>query len=429
MPRLSRLSSLTLPWRTVRLAVRFAVPLILWFTVGRALRYGIFYAGYRFIDETWVPIVALRFGVLAQLAVTVVMLHIVRDGLSAIRRGDMDENLAPWAAQEEESTFDAMGRALFPFMIFYIAWGWFGQDAREFVSSAEGRGFAEGGLTGQLKGFAILTNLQSHMYIAVAATVIFFVLKSCTEWWVVPRLARIGPLVLAVFELHWTFFGIFTVDQYRGDAGDWLTGRALWAFLSDVFGPAAELWGPFKNAVLGALVWLVIAGVVLGVDSDEVTAVGKGRIGRGLAAVSGIAKPKSPREVLSRELREKWFPAVHGIRLVRRAGWMSFGVFCVLFVGLDVAQEYLRRGVFYLIGPHPIPFWMVRLTPVDLGVDLIHDVLRICLLAAAFDLLVARVSARTAARQARSAPVGQMAGYARQAPLSPACRVAPNRSR
>jgi hypothetical protein len=418
MPRLSRLSALTLPWRTVRLAARFAVPLILWFTVGRALRYGIFYAGYRFSGNGWVPVVALSFGVLAQLAVTVAMLHTVRDGLAAIRQRDLAEKLAPWAAREEESIFDAMGRALLPFMIFYIAWGWIGRDARDFVSSAEGRGFAEGGLSQQIKGAGLITNLSTHMYIALAATAIFFMLKSGTDWWVVPRLARVGPLLLAVFELHWTLFGVFTVDHYRGNVGNWITGRELWAALSDVFGPAASLWGPFKNAVLGALVWLVIAGVILGVDADEEAAIGQGRIGRRLAAVSGIHKPKSPREVLSRELRDKWFPAVHGIRLVRRAGWMSFGVFCVLFVGLDVGQEYLRRGVYYLVGPHPIPFWMVRLTPINLGVDLIHDVLRICLLAAAFDLLVTRVSARNAARRAPYAPAGRTLTHAGPAPLS-----------
>jgi len=402
----------------VRLAVRFAIPLVLWFTVGKALRYGIFYAGYRFMDYSWAPIVALSFGVLAQLAVTVVMLHTVRDGLKAIRRRDMGEHLAPWAAREEESIFDAMGRALFPFLIFYIAWGWFGNDARDFVSSAEGRGFAEGGLAGQLEGQKALVSLGDHVYIAVIATIVFFIVKSCTEWWVVPRLARVGPLLLSVFELHWTLFGVFTLDVYRGNFGGWIAGREAWTFLGNVFGPAATLWGPFKNAVLGALVWLVIAGVVLGVDADDEAAIGRGRIGRGLAAVSGIRKHRSPREVLSRELREKWFPAVHGIRLVRRAGWMSFGVFCVLFVGLDVAEDFMRRGAYYLIGPHPIPFWMVRLTPINLGVSLIHDVLRICLLAAAFDLLVARVSARNEARLARSAPTGRTAGNASPAPLS-----------
>lgn len=418
MPRLSRLSSLTLPWRTVRLAVPFAIPLLLWFTVGKALRYGFFYAGYRFMDISWAPIVALSFGLLAQLAVTVAMLHTVRDGLDAIRRRDMAEKLAPWAAAEEESIFDAMGRALFPFMIFYLAWGEFANDAREFVSAAEGRGFAEGGITGQIKGMGAIVALDNHVYIAIAATVIFFIVKSGTEWWIVPRLARVGPLLLAVFELHWTFFGIFSVDHFRGGVGDWIAARQVWAPLGDVVGRLGPLWDPFKHAVLGSLIWLVIAGVILGVDPDEDAAVGQGRIGRKLAAVSGIHKHRSPREVLSRELREKWFPAVHGIRLVRQAGWMSFGMFCVLFVGLDVMAEYLRRGVYYLVGPHPIPFWMVRLSPINLGVNLVHDVLRVCLLAAAFNLLVARVSARNEARQVRSAVAGHMSPHAHPAPLS-----------
>ncbi|HEX6471944.1 MAG TPA: hypothetical protein VF069_22815 [Streptosporangiaceae bacterium] len=428
MPRSSWLSPLALPWHTGRLAMRFAIPLVLWFTVGRAVRYGVFYAGYRFMGTSWVPIVALSLGVLAQLAVTVVMLHSVRDGLAAIRRGARDENMAPWAAGEEESIFDALGRALLPFLIFYVAWGWFGKDARELVASAEGRGFAEGGIFEQIKRAGLLVNLVDHMYIAMAATAIFFIAKTCTDWWLVPRLARVGPLLLAVFELHWTLFGVFTVDHYRGNVGGWVTGRQAWGWLGDVLGPAASLWGPFKNAVLGALIWLVIAGVILGVDADERAAIGRGRIGRRLAAVSGIHRPKSPREVLSRELRDKWFPAVHGIRLVRRAGWMPFGVFCVLFVGLDVMADYLRRGAYYLVGPHPIPFWMVRLTPIDLGVDLVHDVLRICLLAAAFDLLVARVSARNEARRARSAPGGHTRPRARPAPLSPPSPPAPSPS-
>lgn len=419
MPRLSPLSSLTLPWTTLKLATRFFVPLVLWFTIGQLLRYGIYYGAYRFIGNGVVPVVALSLGVLTQLAVTVAMLHSVRDGLDAIRRGEMDRQLAPWAARDEESIFDAMGRALLPFLIFYIAWGWLSNDARDLTSFAEGRDFAEsGGSIFAQKGLGILVALSHHMYIAAAATAGFFILKSCTQWWIVPRLARIGPLLLAVFELNWTLFGIFTVDYYRGNAGDWIADRAIWADIGHLFSWTGGLWEPFKFAVLGALVWLVIAGVILGVDADEEAAVGTGRFGRRLAAVSGIHKERSVREVLSRELRDKWFPAVHGFRMVRRAGWMAFGVFCVLFAGLDMGREYLRRGIYYLLGPHDVAWWIVRLPTVNFTVDLVHDVLRICLLAAAFNLLVARVSARNAARRAQSVPAGRTGGYADPVPLS-----------
>ena len=402
----------------MKLASRFFVPLVLWFTVGQLLRYGSFYTAYRFIGNGVVPMLALSFGVLIELAVTVAMLHSLRDGLSAIRREGMDQQLAPWAARDEESIFDAMGRALFPFLIFYVAWGWFANDARELSAFARGRDFAEsGGSFFAQEGLAIIVTLADHIYVAAIATAAFFVVKTATEWWLLPRLARIGPLLLAVFELNWTLFGLFTVDHYRRNVAGWFTDRAIWGDISDLFGWLTPLWAPFKFAVLSGLVWLVIAGVVLGVDADEESAIGKGRFGRRLATMSGIHKRRSPREVLSRELREKWFPAVHGFRMVRRAGWMTFGVFCVLFTGLDTGREYLRRGIYYLLGPNEVPWWMLRLPVVNFTVELIYDVLRICLLAAAFNLLVARVNARNAARRAPSVPGDGTAGYAGQAPL------------
>jgi hypothetical protein len=417
MPRLSPLSSLTIPWTTLKLAGRFAIPLALWFTVGWALRYALFYAGYQGRNVTGLPIFALSFAILVQLAVTVAMLHSLRDGLAAIRRRDM-QTLAPWAARDDESIFDAMGRALLPFLIFYLAWGMLRADAQEIVGFATGRGFAEGGIEGQLEGMEILLTLDDRVWLAATGAVVFFVVKAGTEWWLLPRLARVGALLLAVFELHWTLFGVFSVDKLRGYAGEWLSGRAAWEPVDNSLSWLGPLWEPFKFAVLGALVWLVIAGVVLGVDADETAAVGGGRVGRRLAAVSGLEQRRSPRELFSRELREKWFPAIHGFRLVRQAGWMVFGVFCVLFAGLDVGEYLLRRGIYYVIGPHPIEFWMVRLPVIDFAVELVHTVLRLCLLAAAFNLLVARVSARNAARGAPSAPAGNTARYAGRVPLS-----------
>jgi hypothetical protein len=420
MPRLSPLSSLTIPWTTLKLAGRFFIPLVLWFTVGWGLRHAIFFGGYELRNVTSAPIFALSFAVLVQLAITVIMLHSLRDGLDALRRRDA-ERLAPWAAQDNESIFDAMGRALLPFLIFYLAWGWLRDDAQEMISFAEGRGFAEGGLTGQLEGMQILLQLDDKVWLAAIGAAIFFVVKSGTEWWVLPRLARVGAILLAVFELHWTLFGIFSVDDLRRAAGDWLSARAAWEPVGGALGGIGPLWEPFKFAVLGALVWLVIAGVILGADPyDEAAAVGKGRIGQSLAAVSGVRKHRSPREILSRELREKWFPAIHGFRLVKHAGWMPFGVFCMLYAGLDVGQEFMARGIYYALGPHPVGFWMVRLPVVNFVVELVYTVLRICLLAAAFNLLVARVSARTAVRAAPSSPPppDQMAGVARPAPLS-----------
>ncbi|MCO5968804.1 hypothetical protein [Actinoallomurus soli] len=408
-------SPLTLPWRTLRLAGRFAVPLALWYTVGQTLRYALFYAGYRFVHNPVVPIIVLGLIVVVTVATTVAMVHCVKDGLPTIKKRDLDESLASWTADEDEGIARAVGRAVFPFMIFYLAWGWFGKDAQAFAQSAADRGYAQGGLGSQLDAMKMLLLLQHHLYIAIAATVVFFVLKDVSERFLSPRLAGFGGLLVAFCEVNWTLFGIFTVDQVRGDVVGWITGRQAWGWLGSALGQVFAVWPYFKDGVLASLIWLVIAGLILGVDAeDEEKILGEHRVMRGVARASGIYQPHTPREVLTRELREKWLPAVYGFRLVFRAGGLSFAVFCVLYAALDPLGDLAKRGVYRLLGPHPVPWWNIRLDSIDLGVGLVQEVLRVCLLAAAFELVVARVSARTApSRPAPAAAPGLLAAPAR----------------
>jgi hypothetical protein len=401
MPRSSRLSPLFLPWTTLTLAARFALPLALWYTLGELLRYGLLYGGYRLaVSElpgaTAVPVATLSLLVMVHLIVAVAMMHSVRHGLPGIRRREDGSGLAPWAVlNEDESVLDAIGRALLPFMIFYLAWGMVRDDARAFATAAESRGFAEGGgFEGQTRGLGMLSVLERHVYVAILLTVVFFILKFLCERLLLPRLPRGGGILLAYCEVNWALFGLFTIDNIRGKAGDWVTDREAWGWLRTLVGHAVDQWPTFKLAVLGSLVWLVIAGVILGVDTeDEEAALGGSRAGRGLARISGIRKERTPLEVLTRELREKWLPTWFGLRLVRRAGLLTFGVFCVLFIGLDVLKELTQREIYVVVGAHEVAWWATRVSPVDFGVGLVFEALRICLLAAAFDLVVARVSA------------------------------------
>jgi hypothetical protein len=397
------MSPLSLPWATLKLVARFVVPLTLWYTLGELLRFVIMWAGYKLsLHNSAIPVATLSLLVMVSLGVSLTMMHSVRDGLSAIKARDQHGALAPWSTDEgeDEGIYDALVRALLPFMIFYLAWGWFARDAQEFVDAAEGRGFAEGGLEGQLRGQKMLIDLQQHLYIAIGLTVVFFVAKFICERFMQPRMPRFGTLLNAFLEVNWTLFGVFTVDVLRGKVTDWITGREFWGWIDTGLGPALNYWPLFKDAVLGSLVWLVIAGVILGVDAaDEHAALGHGRAGRGLARVSGINREHSPHEVMTRELREKWLPTWFGMRLVKRAGLVLFGTFCALYMGLDVAEDLARRGVYYLIGPHPVAWWSTWLNVVNFGTGLVFQMLRICLLAAAFNLVVGRVSGRSATQE------------------------------
>jgi hypothetical protein len=416
-----RLSPVTLPWTTLRLAARFAVPLALWYTVGQVLRYLLFLGGYHFgLHHAVVPILVLSLLVMVNLGVTVAMLHSVKNGLPAVRKREFDESLTSWAAAEEENVLDAFARSVLPFTIFYLAWNWFADDAKAFEQAAAGRGNAQGGIFGQLEAMKSLIALNGHVYVAIALTAGFLVLKFIAERFVEPKWSRVGGVTVALFEVNWTLFGIFTVNRARGASTDWLTNRVAWGWLGDLTGPAFgwfdALWPSFKEAVLGGLVWLVIAGVVLGVDSDEETALGGGRIGRRLRSASGMDRPHTPWEVITREWRDKWLPTFYGFRMVFRAGLLPFAVFCLLFTGLDDLALLTQRGVYDVIGPHPIDWWMTWLDTAGFGVDLIHQMLRVCLMAAAFDLVVARVSERTAAPASvpdRAEPASQVVSRGR----------------
>jgi hypothetical protein len=410
MPRTSRLSPFYLPWTTLTLVARFALPLALWYTLGQLLRFLLMYGGYRLgltkIGEAVAPIGTLSLLVMLTLCIAVAMMHSVREGLPAILAREDDGELAPWAiGRDDETILDAVGRALLPFMIFYLAWGMFRDDALDFANSASGRGFAEGGFEGQIKGLGMLNTLADHLYIAIGLTVAFFILKFACERILLPRMPRSGGVMLAYCEVNWALFGIFTIEEVRGKASGWFTNREAWGWLRGLAGHAVDQWPTFKFAVLGSLVWLVIAGVILGVDTeDEEAALGQGRAGRGLARISGIRRERTPLEVLTRELREKWLPTWFGLRLVRRAGLLTFGVFCALFMGLEVLKQLTLRGIYVLIGAHDVAWWAIRLTPIDFAVGLVFEALRICLLAAAFNLVVARVSARNAVRRAAPPP-------------------------
>jgi hypothetical protein len=404
-----RLSPVTLPWTTVRLAVRFAIPLALWYTVGQALRYVLLLLGYHFgLHHAAVPILVISLIVMVTLGVTVAMVHSVKDGLPAVRKRELDESLTSWKAGEEETILDALSRALLPFMIFYLAWNWFAQDAQAFEQAAAGRGNAQGGLNGQIEAMKAIVQLDDHLYVAIILTAGFLIAKFIAERILEPKWPRFGGIAIAFFEVNWTLFGLFTINKARGAFWDWLGSRVAWGWVSDIGGPAlgwiGALWPSFKEAVLGGLVWIVIAGVVLGVDSDEEAALGKGRIGRGIKSVSGMDRPHTPWEVLTRELRDKWLPTYYGIRMVVRAGILPFAVFCLLYMGLESGALFVQRGVYTLLGPHPIPWWQQRLPLIDYGVDLVHQLLRVCLMAAAFDLVVARVSGRNAEPEVAPVP-------------------------
>jgi hypothetical protein len=71
-----------------------------------------------------------------------------------------------------------------------------------------------------------------------------------------------------------------------------------------------------------------------------------------------------------------------------------FAWFCLCYVAIDAALDRVQRGVIMMFGTdHSVRFWNLPLVPIEFGHRLLHEILRLALLAAMFDLVMRRVSA------------------------------------
>ncbi len=413
-------SPLLLPVRTLYLAGRYIVPLVLWFTVGRLLSFLLVTYGadltLKWPYVTWGGVSLL---VMVSLGVTVAMLHSVRGGLPGLRdRERAVRHGLPLGADADESLLDALGRAIVPFMIIYMAWSFFTDDVETWANAAFDRAQAQGRDFGTAALDAI-NALSDNLPVAMAITAGFWLLRVTCERWVAAWLPRAGNLLAAFAEIGFALFGLYSVSEVLGRGTDWLTTRRMWAGASSAIGDLMPDWTgdvlpAFTDAVLQPLIWLAIAGVVLGVAMEREDP-GEGRLARSVIGLLSITPGPLRRlaGTATQGARDKWVPMVNGLRLIRRAGLLTFAVFTVLLVLIDQLHDRGHRWVVELLGPHPYAYWEQARVFLGFGFDLLRQVLRICLLAATFDLVVRRIvragdvqAGRAAARQGETAVVG-----------------------
>jgi hypothetical protein len=392
-------SPLLLPVRTLYLAGRYVVPLVLWFTVGRLLSFLLVTYGadltLKWPYVTWGGVSLL---VMVSLGVTVAMLHSVRDGLPGLRDRDLAARHGlPLAADAGESLLDALGRAIVPFMIIYMSWSFFTDDVKTWANAAFDRAQAQGRDFGTAALDAI-NALSDDLPVALAITVGFWLLRVACERWVVARLPRAGNLLTAFAEIGFALFGLYSISEILGRGTGWLTTRRIWAGVSGAIGDLMPAWAgdvlpAFTDAVLQPLIWLAMAGVVLGVAMEREDP-GEGRLARSviglLAATPGPVRRLAG--AATQGTRDKWVPMVNGLRLIRRAGPLTFAVFAVLLVLIDQLHDRGYRRAVELLGPHPYAYWEQARVFLGFGFDLLRQVLRVCLLAATFDLVVRRIA-------------------------------------
>lgn len=138
---------------------------------------------------------------------------------------------------------------------------------------------------------------------------------------------------------------------------DWLPGWPLWweLTLPQVVARGAELIATtlipgFLDAVVLPLVWLALAALVLGWDDFTTRPVAEGEAGRRLAAAATaqwrrLGPLRRPLAALSTDLRDKYLPLLHAVRLVWRAGPAFMAAYLLLMALIRSLGQWAWVGM------------------------------------------------------------------------------------
>ncbi|MDH2425713.1 hypothetical protein [Sphaerisporangium sp. TRM90804] len=416
------LSPVRLPLDTFRLAGRLFLPLAFFYSLGALVHQGVILAAVHLAEprgwHAYLGFGVLSFGVLVTLTAYIAMLT------TAGRALGTHETEARSLDERERRLVDAIAHTLLPFLVFYSAWNLFVDDVRAFQRLS-----SELGPQIDLDATALVAELFDFNILVVAITLGVFALKVACERLYERFNLRVLGVANSALECMWMFFGIISLGNWIGQGVDWLTGRVVWADLTGLIGglppveslkQAAQAVAPYlpelKDGLVQPLIWLAMAAVVHSSSmTDEIRVIQGTRVEAPLSSFwQRLPAPvQAVAEFFSRGFRDKYTPLANGLRLVLRVGAPFYLTFCLMYVALEALAAVGFMALTRLLGPHEVLWWQMWEGAVLFPVDLVHEVLRICLIAVAFDLALRQAGGPAAATE----PVAPSPGPATAAPL------------
>ncbi|MET8161769.1 hypothetical protein ABZT47_35890 [Sphaerisporangium sp. NPDC005289] len=424
----------SLPLHALRLAGRCVLPLVMWYSAGQLVRFGLMVGGTELGHGSMKD---LRYALTMLVFIVMVMAGLVVSvGMFSSLRGALWEMRARRADGDQDEGFvSTQSRVIIPFVALYLAWGWHLDDVRDYLSMDILRQSDDKGALGAFYDLAtgeqpdtarILIGLNFTATLVIMA--VAFLARYFFTLWYERDQARTAALAVAFCELSFFYYGAQVVASRGEVVGGWLGSRVAASWMGNLFdglqvhipGLAAlgELLDAVKPYAWDALVlpaaWLTVAILMYGAYAEDARGVIRGTRLEGVATQAGTMLTARTHSLTRRTLVRlfgrwaDWVPLMNTLRLTIRGGAPLFGYFALCFVGLRVGADYASRGIVYLLGSdHPMLYLNVLLVPVDFAVDLVVTVLTICLLAATFDIAagaerrrraVAGVSGRSAER-------------------------------
>jgi len=375
-------------YTALRVLARCWPALLAWFLAGWAVRALIIHgAGYLLNINEDLAFLLLPIAILALLASYVGMFLAIRRELPHLGRLD-DIDRGEVAVPPVRQWSDTLLAAILPFFLLYVAWNLIRDDVIDlYFSSTTQENFGTNDATSEV-------SLASIILIVVA-----FAAR-----WLLGRFSASLPRwttgLATYLEAVWVLSAAFTLRNLLAPVPHWFATRRMFAWAVDTWaGIRAEFaWlGTIGDAVgwliaqLGThvalpLAWLAFASIIyFGVMPRSTRPEA--------ASVRAVSDRWARLPVWVRRLGtavgsgfvDRWRPVGLAARLIWRSGPIALGTYLLAFAVLTTGAEWLRFGLYRLLGPHDLAWWFGASDGVELVVDTIVAVLQVALVAAAFD--------------------------------------------
>ncbi len=401
------LSPYALPLHAFRIAAKCALPLIIWFSLGRLVRWGLLLLAATLSHGSWyqarlvVVMFLFTLVVMTSLATTAGMLYVIRDAL-------METGARREAGEGRESLLGALNRTALVFAGIYLTWGFVTQDVRDFMEIDLRRQpdrILVDAFAGEDSGvMAGLIGLDAK--VSLVTMVVAYVIKTFFGRRHEAGAGRFSGILATFGELAFVFYGINALHAAVGARSDWLGGRAVvtaWHDWTDqakasvpgweqVTGFIGAVWPYVIDALVVPLAWLTVGILVYGAYAEDTRTTIRGtRLERAAEHVERAHNWTRLALIrLSAGWTGRWIPLLNSLRLTIRGGAPLFGLFALCYVGLRVGGDYLGRAGRYLAAFDEPYIWFMTYVPVAIVVDLLVTTLSMCLIAATFDLAASR---------------------------------------
>ncbi|MBI3215966.1 MAG: hypothetical protein HYZ38_19270 [Mycobacterium sp.] len=347
---------------------------------------------------------------------------------------------------------DLFSTVIVPFFAIYLAWQMFREDWLAFETRALQYRLDET-LTAAIAG-APATELHPEALPVSAATWVLIGGALVFRTLLAKLKDRLPGWFIAVrvyVDALWVFLVLsFSVNQgltiLLNPAG-WIANRRIIVWFSSTreelfshFRPLEVAWDAVMwswSTVFGGaavpLIWLAVAGIVYGVTlntgwrevarrvagervfttverSVPVQKRWQGRLNR----VPKALRDKSREHAVAQ--LGKFRPIVDSARVVLHGGILALALYVLGYLGLawldmtgsfyraQIGDGYLLRGVAWVIGPHPLPFWQGYLDTISVVSHLLVETLRIALIASTFAYCVEHAAEQAAPEQPVTTP-------------------------